>query len=469
MEAMAAAPTIDTRLRPFEALRAVGRLFDNPEDTSQVFTILAALRGRSGHRMFTRFRKTRVGAAVLAEKRQLLDRLQDRAGLLRLPQGSLGRAYQTFMGEENLSPDGLVDASMSEDYSALPPEAKLFRERMRDMHDLTHVLTGYGRDGMGELCLLTFMYAHTRNPGMALIALMGLLRFGRGRFGRPMRAALLEAWRNGRRAQWLPAQDWEAMLERPLADLRGALTVGDPVHYRTASAIAAGQAPPVVQRRAPFGRLKGALPLIRSLAINTLGPFAAYAILERSFPSLSIVPLLGAAAIPAIDMGVVFARRRLLDAVAAISLTQLTLSLIITVLSNSPRAAMFGHALQPAGMGLVFAVSTLIGRPLIVPLARQSMAGDDPQQAARFDAMITHPAARRRFALVSGAWTLGLCLQSAVQLALLQELSVKDYILAANVVSYAVYGVLIWGSISYGRWSGRQYRERVLGESVSAA
>ena len=38
----------DTRLKPFEALRAVRRLMANPEDTSQIFSIFRALRGRSG-------------------------------------------------------------------------------------------------------------------------------------------------------------------------------------------------------------------------------------------------------------------------------------------------------------------------------------------------------------------------------------------------------------------------------------
>jgi ubiquinone biosynthesis protein COQ4 len=224
-------PTIDTRLRPFEALKAVRRLVANPEDTRQVFLILAALRGRSGHRMFRRFKASATGAAVLREQRVLMRSLSDRAGLMRLERGSLGRAYLAFMLEENLSPEGLANASMTEDLTGLQGGARLFRERMRDSHDLGHVLTGYGRDGLGELCLLAFMFAQTGNLGMPLICLMALGQVPPAH-RRAVLGALVEAWRRGRRAGWLPEQDWEALLAQPLEGLRQGLNIAPPVRYQ---------------------------------------------------------------------------------------------------------------------------------------------------------------------------------------------------------------------------------------------
>ena len=35
-------------------------------------------------------------------------------------------------------------------------------DRLRDIHDLQHVMTGYGRDTLGELCLLSFMTTRYR-------------------------------------------------------------------------------------------------------------------------------------------------------------------------------------------------------------------------------------------------------------------------------------------------------------------
>jgi ubiquinone biosynthesis protein COQ4 len=228
---MLAQSTIDTRLRPYQALRAVRRLLDDPDDTVQVFVILRAMRGRSGFKVFRRFRDSAVGAAVLAERRQLLGALQDRAALAALPAGSLGRTYLDFMLQEDLSAEGLVAPSRIWEDDPLSPDALLLRERLRDMHDLTHVLTGYGRDPLGELCLLAFMHAHTRNLGQAMIVLMGVARAARGPHGRAVRRAVVQAWRHGRRAGWLPGQDWEAMLARPLEALRRDVGVRPPTRY----------------------------------------------------------------------------------------------------------------------------------------------------------------------------------------------------------------------------------------------
>jgi ubiquinone biosynthesis protein COQ4 len=218
---------MDTRLRPLAAIRAVRRLLANPDDTSQVFAIFRALRGKSGLRAFRRFAASPTGARVLQERRRLLDSLSDRAGLASLPDGSYGRAYFDFMDQEQLSAEGLVMASQSWETDPVPPDMELFRERMRDAHDLTHVLTGYGRDPLGEVCLLAFMYAHNRNAGAGLIVLMSLLKMPR-----VARRAVYEARRNGRKARWLSDQDFEALLLRPLTQVRRELAIADPLRYR---------------------------------------------------------------------------------------------------------------------------------------------------------------------------------------------------------------------------------------------
>jgi ubiquinone biosynthesis protein COQ4 len=224
---MLAQATIDTRLRPLEAFRAVRRLMANPEDTSQVFTIFRALRGKSGIKAFQRFAASPTGAQVIREKRRLLDTLSDRTRLAALPDESFGRRYFNFMEEEQLTAEGLVEASQSWENDPVPAGVQLFRERMRDAHDLTHVLTGYGRDGLGEACLLAFMYAHNRNRGAQLILLMSLKKMPNAG-----RRAVAQAWRNGKKARWLQDQDYEALLARPLEDVRRELNIADPSLYR---------------------------------------------------------------------------------------------------------------------------------------------------------------------------------------------------------------------------------------------
>jgi ubiquinone biosynthesis protein COQ4 len=141
--------TADTSIHPLAAFHAMRALTKNREDTRQVFLLNDALRGKTTLRQFERFRHSETGQAVLAERRSLLARLSDRESLAALPKGTLGREYFEFMAAEHLSADGLVQASKFDE--SLPPgeDMTLFRERSREMHDLLHIVSGYGRDPLG--------------------------------------------------------------------------------------------------------------------------------------------------------------------------------------------------------------------------------------------------------------------------------------------------------------------------------
>jgi ubiquinone biosynthesis protein COQ4 len=217
------------RIRPLKALRAIRALIRDPDDTAKVFEIIDALSGNSGERLFRRFERSETGQRILRERRNLLATLDDRAALLALPPGTLGHCYAEFAEREQITGQGLADASTTARRDDLHPEARLFADRLRDMHDLWHVATGYGRDLVGEAGLLSFSFAQTRNPGVGFIVAVAYLR-ARGDFG-AARAVIRDGFRRGRRARWLPGEDWEAHLSRPLGALREELGLGDPPSY----------------------------------------------------------------------------------------------------------------------------------------------------------------------------------------------------------------------------------------------
>jgi ubiquinone biosynthesis protein COQ4 len=196
-------------------------LLRDPDDTSQVFRIVEALSGRTGERVFARFQRSEAGARILRERRSLLETLTGREALLALPPGSLGHSYAEFTEREQISADGLVDASRARG-AVVDPERRLVFDRLRDGHDLWHVVTGYGRDLLGEASLLAFSFAQTRNPGIGLIVAVA---FWKARHNRAFRELLLGGWRRGRRAAWLPAADWEGLLPLPLDEVRARLGV----------------------------------------------------------------------------------------------------------------------------------------------------------------------------------------------------------------------------------------------------
>jgi ubiquinone biosynthesis protein COQ4 len=243
---------VDTRLHPIVAFRAVRRLIRNREDTRSVFVLIEALRGKSTLRQFARFRHSDSGRALLARRPSLLAVLSDRASLADMPAGSLGRAYYDFMTSENLSAEGLVEASK---VRAAPPPADAvtwFRERGRETHDLLHVTAGYGRDPLGEVCVVGFTYAQNRQKGLAVVALVGAWRLKRRLRDQPIWRAVWQAYRQGRSAKWLFDADWENLLARPLDEVRAQFAIAPPTIYPRilpvwrrliAAAAAAGQTP----------------------------------------------------------------------------------------------------------------------------------------------------------------------------------------------------------------------------------
>jgi ubiquinone biosynthesis protein COQ4 len=216
------------RIRPLEALRALRALGSDPDDTAQVFRLLRAL--PNGDRVFRRFRRTETGARLLSRQPSLLAALSDREALRALPAGSLGRRYAEFMATEQISAGGLVDASVqgSTPDRWIDEDHRFVGERLRDMHDLWHVVTGYSRDLLGEASLLAFTFAQTRTPGIGVIVGYALWKV---RAAPEARRMIWQGFRRGRRAAWLPAQEWEELLCEPLEAVRERLAVGSPPAY----------------------------------------------------------------------------------------------------------------------------------------------------------------------------------------------------------------------------------------------
>jgi ubiquinone biosynthesis protein COQ4 len=219
-------------IQPLVALRAMRDLLANPDDTALVFRIIRALSGNSFERLYQRILAHPSGNIVLNEKRDILPVLQDRERLRALPAGTLGREYARFLDSEGISAEGLVDAS--EDHLDEPvfldDRARCLSNRLRDIHDLWHVVTGYQRDLFGEHALLAFSYAQTRNPGIGFIVVMAALR----RWREGAKEVIPFAWegfQRGRRAESLVAADWEGFLELPLSEVRRRLNVEDAPTY----------------------------------------------------------------------------------------------------------------------------------------------------------------------------------------------------------------------------------------------
>ena len=207
---------------------ALRNLIADSERTDQVFEIVRALSGNSWERAFERFCAHPDGRRLLQERPSLLAALADREHLRKLPQGSFGRAYAEFMDSAQLDAKGLVDAEHMSDQNwekeTVDPDREYFGDRLRDMHDLWHVLTGYGRDEAGEAANLAFTLGQIPQPGVALIVLAGAI-LGPKDISFMWPRYLFSAWRRGRQAALLSAAPYERLLSEPLEEVRQLLRI----------------------------------------------------------------------------------------------------------------------------------------------------------------------------------------------------------------------------------------------------
>lgn len=214
------------RLEPFKALRAFRKLVRNKEDTAQVFEIMRALSGRSISRGYNRMLKTMEGGRQAFLRQELAHKLDDPVWLAQFGPGTVGAAYRDFREARGFTAEGLAEEARK---AAPLVDAQhpviWYSRRIRDVHDIWHVLTGYQTDALGEACVVAFSYAQTRNLGFAFIGWGAASEIRREAPSVPARRAVWQAYRNGRVARWLPALDYEALFEQPLEVARAQLNI----------------------------------------------------------------------------------------------------------------------------------------------------------------------------------------------------------------------------------------------------
>jgi len=223
--------------QPMKALRHFRKLVEDKEDTEQVFHIIRALNGRSFINRADQFWKSERGAQILNSKQKLTEKLDKHHDLRKYPMDSVAHAYCDFMETEGLTAQGLVDEyenflDNSERHDDL---LERYSNRLRDTHDLFHVLTGYGRDALGEQALLGFSYSQNTNLGILFIAYAGGREMKKGLPSSiPVYSAIREGQRHGKLAEKIAHSDIDALLRLPLEEARAKLNIKPPTIYNQA-------------------------------------------------------------------------------------------------------------------------------------------------------------------------------------------------------------------------------------------
>lgn len=200
--------------RYLRLLLALLRLGKNPDNTAQVFVIadeLYALQLQGP--MIEQISKDEASRKLIKERKRL-SRF-DLQELQKLPVGTLGNGYAEHMLSRGLNPDFFPVRETVNDINAVIM-------RLRETHDLWHVLTGFDTTPVSEIGLQAFTYAQVRSPLASILVAAGLLRAS---LTRPQAVAqlwksIVDGYEMGIQAKPVFALDWEANWTTPLSDLR---------------------------------------------------------------------------------------------------------------------------------------------------------------------------------------------------------------------------------------------------------
>ncbi|MAO04456.1 MULTISPECIES: Coq4 family protein [unclassified Citromicrobium] len=222
------------KYRPLTAIHHFRELLKDKEDTSHVFRIFEALPHKSFMPRVRELTLSEQGERLRAEEPYLPPILDDHETLRKLPEGTVAHAYCDFMEREGLSAAGLVAEADKLGRQKFDDLVQWFAFRSRDTHDLMHVLTGYGRDALGEQCVLLFTYGQQPSHGHLLIGYAGAWNIKKmaGRSKAPVYKAVRQAQRTGTACPALVGMSIRELLAMPLDEARAKLNIPEPHWYR---------------------------------------------------------------------------------------------------------------------------------------------------------------------------------------------------------------------------------------------
>ena len=221
------------KYRPLKALHHFGELIKDKENTAEVFRIYDCLPSRDFLPRVRALALSPTGEELRLREPCRPSILDDHDSLRAMPKGSVAHAYCDFMESEGLSAAGLVAEANKAGRPEYPDLVQWYGHRLRDTHDLMHVLTGYGRDALGEQCVLLFTHGQSPSQGHLLLGYAGSYHIKKIRRSQaPVWKATREAQRTGKACPSLVGMSIIDLLAKPLERAREELNIPEPFWYR---------------------------------------------------------------------------------------------------------------------------------------------------------------------------------------------------------------------------------------------
>lgn len=200
-------------------LRGVIGMLRNPEGTESVFDIEDGLKDiRAAEGVVTRVSKDPEVVEMMRERYLAepvhIDELE------KLPEDSLGHAFARHILDHGFDPDYYRKLDVDSDLDWV-------MMRMRQTHDIWHVVTGIDTSRLGEIAVKAFELSQTWRPLAAVITCGGMMRYlmkDPEQLGEAM-VHISHGYQLGKLAKPFLAQKWEKDWERPLTEWRTAINL----------------------------------------------------------------------------------------------------------------------------------------------------------------------------------------------------------------------------------------------------
>ncbi|MEQ1876551.1 MAG: Coq4 family protein [Bdellovibrionia bacterium] len=191
-----------------------------PENVKLTFKFADHLIGLGAYREIERVLTSDPETRELIRKRHAIQAIH-LSELGRLPKTTLGRQFADHMIDNELDPNFYPPVKIVSDRHYV-------LQRIRSMHDILHIVTGFDTSENGEVSLQSFLTAQIASP-FSMMVVGGFIFFFPFKTRQDSFAArmdgIVEGWRMGRLAKPVFNYDWNKAWSKPLDQVRAELGI----------------------------------------------------------------------------------------------------------------------------------------------------------------------------------------------------------------------------------------------------
>lgn len=159
---------------------------------------------------------------------------------------------------------------------------------------------------------------------------------------------------------------------------------------------------------------------------------------------------------PLIELGISFARTRHADEFSIMVLVFLVVGVAASLAFDDARLLLVKDSAVTGLFGLVLLASLLAPRPLMFYFGRKFATGGDPARVEWWNGLWQYPGFRRGQRVLTIVWGGAFLGEAVLRVILSYTLPVSTMVVISSILPYVVLGLLILGTVTYGRRAGRR-------------